>query len=289
MRANQMTAPLRRVMVCPPANAGWNDAVRHGQWRELTYTHAPDFAVAQAQHEGLCAELEGAGVEVMVLSAAPELTLDAAYVHDSSLTTDWGAIPLNTGKVNRRVEARRVREFYEANDFPVLGEVTAPGMAESGDMVWLDDRTLLVGRGYRTNAAAIAQLRELLGPQGVEVISAPLTYGNGPAYCLHLMSNMSPLNETTMLVDLPMLAVETVELLEERGWKLLEIDIAERDTLGCNVLALGEGRLLAIAENTKTNARIRAAGFDLRTFAGNEVCINGGGGPTCLTRALERG
>ena len=86
-----------------------------------------------------------------------------------------------------------------------------------------------------------------------------------------------------------MIAVETVELLQERGWKFVEMDASERDTLACNVLALGDGRLLAIAENEKTNARMRAAGFDVRTFAGSEVCINGGGGPTCLTRPLVRG
>ena len=55
------------------------------------------------------------------------------------------------------------------------------------------------------------------------------------------------------------------------------------------MLALGEKRLLAIEENHKTNDRLRRAGFDVRTFPGSELCINGGGGPTCLTRPLLRG
>jgi N-dimethylarginine dimethylaminohydrolase len=69
----------------------------------------------------------------------------------------------------------------------------------------------------------------------------------------------------------------------------VDIDPSERDTLACNVLALGEGRLLALAENTRTNQRLREAGFDVRTFAGSEIGINGGGGPTCLTRPVLRG
>ncbi len=293
LNVNQMTAPLARVMVCPPEHAGWNDGARAGEWQGLTYMHPLNFEVAAQQHAALVAELERAGAELVVMPASAdpnvELSIDAAYVHDSSLTTNWGAIILHTGKANRQVEGPLVRRFYESIGYPVLGEVSAPGLAESGDMLWVDERTLLVGRGFRTNGAGIAQLRALLEPKGVEVIASGLPYGNGPAYCLHLLSNMSPLDASTLLVDLPMIPVETVELLHERGWKLLEIDASERETLACNVLALGEGRLLAIAENEKTNARLRAAGFDVRTFAGSEICINGGGGPTCLTRVLVRG
>ncbi len=103
------------------------------------------------------------------------------------------------------------------------------------------------------------------------------------------MSLISLLDEHTALVDLPWLAVETVELLKSRGFKFIEIDSSERDALACNVLALGDKRLLAIEENHKTNARLRHAGFDVRTFPGSELCLNGSGGPTCLTRPLLRG
>jgi len=89
-------------------------------------------------------------------------------------------------------------------------------------------------------------------------------------------------------VDLPWLAVETVELLKARGYNFLEIEYSERETLACNVLSLGNHRLLAIEENAKTNVKLRAAGFDVRTFPGFELCVNGGGGPTCLTRPLLR-
>jgi N-dimethylarginine dimethylaminohydrolase len=102
------------------------------------------------------------------------------------------------------------------------------------------------------------------------------------------MSLISLLDEQTALVDLPWLAVETVELLKSRGFQFVPIDSSERDTLACNVLALGGKRLLAIEENHQTNARLRHAGFDVRTFPGSEICINGSGGPTCLTRPLLR-
>jgi len=282
---HSMVGELLRVAVCSPRTAGWTSLDR---WRELGFLHAPDFDVAQAQHDELCLQLKGAGAEVLAMPAAPGLTLDAVYAHDPSLATDYGVIIMNPGKPNRVLEAQRHREFYQSLGVPVLGELQAPGTSEAGDMVWLDEKTLLVGHGYRTNASGIAQMRALLAPKGVEVLSAPLPYGPGPSACLHLMSLISLLDEQTALVDLPWLAVETVELFKARGYRLVEIDYAERDTLACNVLSLGRKRLLAIDENRKTNARMRQAGFDVRTFPGSELCINGSGGPTCLTRPLLR-
>jgi N-dimethylarginine dimethylaminohydrolase len=286
-----MVGTLQRVLVCSPRTAGWSQPQRVSAWRELSFHHAPEFEKAQSQHAALTTELETAGAEVIELH--PELrddhlSLDAVYTHDASLATDFGLILMRPGKANRVAEARHHGSSCEAQGIPTFGTITPPGATEAGDILWLDSKTLLVGQGYRTNSAGIVQLRTLLAPKGVEVHSAPLPYGPGPSACLHLMSLISLLDEHSALVDLPWLAVETVELLKSRGFHFIPIDDSERDTLACNVLALGEKRLLAIEENAKTNARLRHAGFDLRTFPGSEVCINGSGGPTCLTRPLLR-
>lgn len=284
-----MVGSLQRVMVCSPRTAGWNQPERVARWRDLGFRHAPDFAEAQAQHDALCHELETAGAEVIELPPAADISLDAVYAHDASLVTDFGLIAMRPGKANRVTEGRHHASFTVLMGVPMLAKIIEPGTSEAGDIVWLDSKTLLVGHGYRTNAVGIAQMRDLLAPKGIHVLSAPLPYGAGPAECLHLMSLISLLDEQTAVVDLPQLAVETVELLKGRGFRLIEIDYSERDTLACNVLALGAKRLLAIAENHKTNERLRQAGFDVRTFPGSELCINGSGGPTCLTRPLLRG
>jgi N-dimethylarginine dimethylaminohydrolase len=287
-----MTGELLRVMVCPPGNAGWDNSGKAAAWEELGFHHAPDFASAQRQHETLCGLLSESGAEVVCLPAAESSTLDAVYAHDASLATDYGVVLMNPGKKNRVAESQAHAKFCGQLGIPVFGEIRPPGTSESGDIVWLDSRTLLIGDGYRTNKAGIEQMRELLSskdsPRNVEVLSAPLPYGPGPSACLHLMSLMSMLDEQTILADLPWLTVETVELLKERGFRLIEIEYSERDTLACNVLALGQKRLIAIAENARTNQRMRDVGFDVRTFPGSEICINGAGGPTCLTRPLLR-
>lgn len=286
---HSMVDPLRRVMVCSPRMAGWNSPERAARWRDLGFLHPPEFETAQAQHEAMCHELSAAGAEVLELPPSNALSLDAVYVHDASLPSDFGLILMHPGKLNRADEGKWHGTFAKTMGIPVLAKIVRPGTTEGGDILWLDTRTLLVGRGYRTNAAGIAQLRELLGGKGVDVIPAPLPHGSGPNVCLHLMSLISLLDEKTALVDLPWLAVETVDLLQSRGYTLIEIDYFERDTMACNILALGNKRLLALENNPKTNDKLRAAGFDVRTFPGSELCINGGGGPTCLTRPLLRG
>jgi N-dimethylarginine dimethylaminohydrolase len=286
--SHSMTGDLLRVLVCPPRNAAWDCPEKLAAWRGLGFHRLPEFATAQRQHDTLCRLLTEAGAEAVRLPPSEGLTLDAVYAHDASLATDAGLVLMNPGKTSRVAEAPAHANFCARLGIPVLGEIRLPGTSEAGDIVWLDPKTLLIGHGYRTNKAGIDQIRALVAPKGVDVLSAPLPYGRGPSACLHLMSLMSMLDEQTILVDLPWLAVETVELLKARGFRLIEIEYSERDTLACNVLSLGSKRLVAIDENRQTNQRLRDAGFDVRSFPGSEICINGSGGPTCLTRPLLR-
>jgi N-dimethylarginine dimethylaminohydrolase len=285
---HSMVARLERVLVCSPRTAGWHQPERAARWRELGFLHAPDFQQAQSEHDSLRRELELAGAEVIEAPPALDLSLDAVYTHDASFLTDFGLIVMRPGKANRENEGKHHGSFCLHLMIPTLAKIIAPGTTEAGDILWLDPKTLLVGRGYRTNSAGIAQMRDLLAPLAVNVIAVPLPYGRGPSACLHLMSLVSLLDDHTALVDLPWLAVETVELLNACGYRLIEIDYSERDTLACNVLSLGDKRLLTLQENEKTNHKLQDSGFDVRAFPGSELCINGGGGPTCLTRPLKR-
>jgi N-dimethylarginine dimethylaminohydrolase len=281
-----MTGPLRRVLVCAPRTSGWGQS--GSSWTELGYDHAPDIARAEAQHARLVEALESTGAEIYFLPRDPHLTLDSVYAHDASFPTDQGVILMHMGKPARRSEPSCHEAFYRSLGAAILGRVEPPGQTEAGDMVWLDETTLLIGEGYRTNADGIQQVRRLLRPFGVTVLDAPLPYGPGPEACLHLMSLVSLLDARAAVVDLPWLSVGTVRLLEERGFQLIPIEASEREGLACNVLALGNRRLLAIEENRITNERLREAGFAVLTFPGSEVCANGSGGPTCLTRPFLR-
>ena len=281
-----MCGELVRTLLIGPRAAGWEAGA---SWREFGYLHPPDEPLAVRQHERLRSRLLARDVELVEPGEAlPGLTPDAVYCHDASFPSRRGMILMRMGKENRRAEPAAHAGIYEGQGIPVVGAVEAPGLAEGGDLVWLDEHTLLAGEGYRTNAAGIAQLREILAEDGVEVIAVPLPFGDGPHCCLHLMSLISVLDHRTMVADLRFLGVPTFQMLKARGFDFIPIVEEERGTMAANVLALGNRTLLAIAANGQTNDRMRAAGFEVLTYEGSEISQNGSGGPTCLTRPLVR-
>jgi N-dimethylarginine dimethylaminohydrolase len=171
----------------------------------------------------------------------------------------------------------------------VVAALGEPALAEGGDLCWLDERTLLAGVGYRTNEAGVAALREILAPLEVDVLAFDLPHAAGPGACTHLLSFLSPLDADLMVAFLPQLPVRLVQLLEERGIGLVEVPSEEVDSMGPNVLALGPRRALALDGNPRTRRRLEDAGVEVLVYTGEEISRKGDGGPTCLTRPLERG
>ena len=272
-----MTAPLRRVLVRRPGEIG--------RWREFGWRSAPDPVRIFEEHEGFVAALESAGVEVVV--AAPlDSALDAIYVHDPAAVTSDGAILLRPGKELRQVEVEAIEGDFASAGIDVVARLEAPATAEGGDMLWLDERTLVVGRGYRTNDAGIGGLRRAL--PDVEVIAVDLPHYHGRDEVMHMLSLVSPLADDLAVVYLPLMPVRLVELLEERGVGFVEVPDDEFESMACNVLALGPRRALTLDGNPETRRRLEAAGVDVTVYAGEELSRKGDGGPTCLTRPLER-
>jgi N-dimethylarginine dimethylaminohydrolase len=256
------------------------------RWREYGWRAEPDAARIAEEHERLRLALADAGAEVVVAETADDGNLDAVYVYDPALMSDAGAILLRPGKAERRGEVEAMRTDFEAAVIPIAAELTEPALAEGGDTLWLDDRTLVVGLGYRTNEAGARQLAEAL--PGVEVITVDLPHYHGPGEVMHLLSLVSPLDHDLALVYLPLMPVRLVELLHERGYELVEVPDEEFESMGCNVLALGPRVALALDGNPETRRRMEAAGVDVRVYSGEELSRKGDGGPTCLTRPLER-
>jgi dimethylargininase len=181
-----------------------------------------------------------------------------------------------------------IERWCNANGIPTLGRIEAPGSAEGGDTFWLDERTLCVGRTLRTNRAGAAQLQHILQPE-VEVEIFDLPYWKGAGELIHLMSVISPIADDLAVVFLPLFPCGLLELLAERGVRLVEVPEQEFLTLGCNVLAVSPGVAVMADGNPVTRARLEAAGAEVHVFDAGEVGVNGSGGPTCLTRPILRG
>ena len=275
------TGALRRVYVRPPVPDTTAACELYG-W------HAPfDPGKAAAEHDAFRAQLGAAGADVVVGSAPVPGDPDAIYTYDAVLVTDRGLVELRPGKPGRRDEPAAVAEDLAAAGVPTLGTLTPPAEAEGGDMFWLDEITLLIGRGYRTNDEGIAQLQALLADVTTHVFDLP--HQAGPDRCLHLLSLISPLDQDLVVCFLPLLPVRLVELLQERDIEMIQVPTEELDSMGTNVLALGPRVALALEGNQETGRRMEAAGVEVLTYRGDEISRKGDGGPTCLTRPLERG
>ena len=275
-----MTETLRRVLVRPPRAAGFTT------WREYGWRSEPDVGKLAEEHESFCNALAAGGAEVVAAETPVPTDPDAIYVFDPAIVSDGGAIVLRPGKEGRLVEMDAIAADFEHAGVPIAARLEAPASADGGDTIWLDEATLLVGRGYRTNDDGIQALRAAL--PGVEVLAFDLPHLHGSDVVLHLLSLLSPLDDDLVVAYLPLLPVRLVQLLEELEIRIVEVPDDEFETMGPNVLALAPRVALALEGNEETRKRLEGAGVDVSVYRGNEISRKGDGGPTCLTCPLLR-
>lgn len=259
------------------------------QWKELNFLSEPDLEGATREYSSFYDLVTGKGrASVILLPQDSSVTLDSIYCRDACLATDYGLILCNMGKPARAGEPGAIKRTCESNSIKVLGQITAPGTVEGGDCAWVDHKTLAVGLTYRTNAAGISQLRSMLEPHGVSIIEVHLPHYRGVSDVFHLMSIFSPVDKQVAVVYSPLMPIVFRNDLLQRGFTLVEVPEPEFDSMGCNVLSTGLRQCLMVKGNPVTLERLEKAGIRVEHYDGEEISLKGGGGPTCLTRPMNR-
>jgi N-dimethylarginine dimethylaminohydrolase len=258
------------------------------EWQALNFTGPPDFARAVDQYEAFLQLLRGTGCEMTLLPKTEDVGLDSIYVRDAAVVCDRGVVLCNMGKPQRAAEPAAQETTLRALGCAIMGAIQPPGRLEGGDVVWLDERTIAVGRGYRTNDSGIAQLRAFLDDSIDELITVPLPHWRGAGDVFHLMSIISPVDRDVAVIYSPLMPVPFLERLMERRMTLVEVPENEFESMAANVLALAPRECVMVAGNPVTRARLEAAGAIVIEYEGSEISLKGGGGPTCLTRPLQR-
>ena len=284
---SSMVAPLRRVAMRRPGPATFEADPE--LWH---YTRRLDAKRLAHQYDLFARHIEDGGAEIEWIPGADDGLADSIFVFDPSCMTPHGAIVLRPSKALRVPEVALHEGLYKRLDIPVIGTIEEPGTAEGGDLVWLDETTLVAGRGFRTNQTGIDQLRDILGPLGVEIHVFDLPMWRGSAACLHLLSLMSPLDRDLALVHPPLMPVALYRMLRERGIECLEANEKEfvgSGGLSVNVLALGPGKCLTLAGFPRTVRTMKDAGCEVTCFMADALCLPCEGGPTCLTLPVWRG
>ncbi|WP_054767123.1 dimethylarginine dimethylaminohydrolase family protein [Lysinibacillus parviboronicapiens] len=286
---SSMYAPLKHVIVKHPKEAFKSQEYLSDEWQTFNYLSEPNFSEAVREYAEFMAILEKYVDKIDYLPVSNGVGLDSLYAHDPVKFTPRGAIILKSGKKLRQPEAAAYKAYLAQQGIPVIGELTGQAVSDGGDIVWLDDRTLVVGRGYRTNDEAIRQLKEITADFVDEFIVVQLPHDLGEAECLHLMSFISMVDKDLAVVHSRLMPVFFRQLIIEKGIQLIEVPKEEYDTLGCNVLALAPRVCVIPTGNPSTKKQLLDAGATVYEYKGEEISVKGTGGPTCLTCPVIRG
>lgn len=283
-----MTSTIRKVLIKDPKSAYKNQFNIDAQYNDLNYFGKPDFEISLKDYDLFESILRKNGIEIHYLPSDDITSLDSIYTHDPCLVSNSGVILCSMGKDLRKKEPEMISNYFESLGIPIIGRISSPGKLEGGDIVWIDNRTVAVGVGYRSNLEGILQLKQILSDDIDEIIPVHLPHWTGPADCLHLMSNVSPIDENLFLVYSKLLPVSFREYLLGRKIKLVEVPDEEYESMGCNVLAIAPKKVIMIEGNSITKKLLEDEGVEIFTYSGLEISNKGAGGPTCLTRPFLR-
>ncbi|WP_269858841.1 dimethylargininase [Streptomyces sp. RPT161] len=222
-----------------------------------------DAALALRQWEGYVETLRAHGWQTVEVAAADECP-DGVFVEDTMVVFRNVALIGRPGAQSRRPETEAAERAASGLGMSI-NHVREPGTLDGGDVLKIGD-TVYVGRGGRTNAAGVRQLRAAFAPLGARVVAVPVSR------VLHLKSAVTALPDGTVighppLVDDPSVFPHFLPVPEEAG---------------AHVVLLGADRLLMSASAPKTAELLAALGYtpvpvDLTEFEKREGCV------TCLS------
>ncbi len=283
-----MIGKVESILIKHPREAFVSQDNLNKTWEEYKFFGCPDYEKVLEEYEAFENILKDHVENIYYLPYDERTGLDSIYAHDPLKVTEKGAIYFPMGKAVRDREYLATKAYLESIGIPTLGEIKAPGKMEGGDILWIDEKTVAIGQGYRTNEEGIRQFKELTKGIIDEYIIVPMPHGDGEDACLHMMSIISFVDTDKAVVYSKYMPVFFRNLLIERGFQLIECNDEEYDYLGTNLLALEPGLVVLIDGCPEIQKKIEATGVKVLTYKGQEVSFRGTGGPTCLTAPLYR-
>lgn len=286
--AQSKTAKIKSILLKHPKDAYISQEHLDENREAFNYLGSPDYETVLEEFDIFVEQVKKVVDDIYYLPKDDRTGLDSIYAQDSLKITKKGGIYFQMGKELRRREGEASQDYLESLGIPTLGRIEGEGTMEGGDVLWLDEKTVAIGRSYRTNIEGIRQFEELTKDFIDEVIPVPIPHANGKDEILHLTSLISMLDQDLAVIYSRYMPAFFRDILLERGIKLLEVDDEEYDRLGTNVLALAP-RVCLIAEGLpKITKQMEDEGCTVYTYPGSELSMKGMGGPTCLTHAIYR-
>lgn len=286
--SQSMVDKIQTVVIKHAREAYVSQEYLEKNWRKWGFFSCPDYEKCVEEYAEFEAIIKALIPEVLSMPKDEEAGLDSIYSHDSVKFTKKGAIILNMGKEARRNEPKAMKAYLESIGVPILGEIKNEGTVEGGDVLWLEDNKVAIGRGYRTNDEGIRQFKELVKDIVDEVIVVPMPHGNNEEECLHLMSVISPIDKDLAVVYSRYMPVFFRQMLIAKGIKLIEVIDEEYMPLGTNILTVEPRKVVILKGNPDIKEKLLKESVEIYEYEGQYISLPGNGGATCMTAPLLR-
>lgn len=273
------TGRLRKVLLCQPKYFHFQpiNEITKGV---LAKGETADLEAFKREHNELVQAYQENGVEVEFVDPIDGLDY-MVYARDFGACLAEGAIIGSFREPIRQDEElyyeRRLREL----GVPIIGKVTR-GAFEGGDFWMLDEATVVHGVVARTNWEGLRNAAEILEPLGYTVRGIQLSSQN-----LHLDMAFNIVAPGVAVCAVEQMPDFFLRMLKKRKFELIEVPSEGVFKHHCNIQAIGDGRVITFAGNTKVNEKLRALGLEVITPEITEI-LKGGGGPHCMTFPLLR-
>ncbi len=278
--ANSEYGVLRDVLLCKPDYFQWLPTSSISK-ATLRSGDTFDRQLAQKQHGEMVQAYEESGVTVHYLDPEEALPYQV-YARDSSFMTPYGAVVTQMAQWWRRGEYAPVIRFYQETGIPIFNMVTASSF-EGGDFDIIEPECVLIGFcGERTQEPAAKQVQGWFEDRGWEVKLAPMA-----EHYVHIDLMVCMLGHKLAAVCLDTTDDWIIDWLKAKKIEIIPVSYRDTMELGCNVVALGNDKVISTAASKDLNSRLRAQGFEV--FDPDvSMFTRGGGGVHCMAQALRR-
>jgi N-dimethylarginine dimethylaminohydrolase len=248
------------------------------------FIEVPNPERAAAQHDVLASVYREHHVEVVYVDPPVVPPPNLMFVEDLFAMTTTGAILARPASLVRSGEERCVARRLADIGIPILRSVSGDATFEGGDLCWVDPKTVLVGRGIRTNDAGARQVAAMLAEIDVETIIVDLPHSS-----MHLMGDLRFFDKDLAFIRSGRTPWRVIQLLREKGFEVHLFPDKNETFLeqAHNVVTLGPRKILMPANGPISKAAYEAAGVECITVEMDEIhkCA---GGIACLTGILSR-
>ena len=240
-----------------------------------------DHKVSIKQHAELVSAYESAGVKVHMLEP-DDYTPYQVYSRDSNFMTPFGAVVCQLANPRRRGEYAQILRFYISNEIPIYDLVSA-GNFEGGDFNIIEPGAVLVGyTDHRSEKRAAEQVGGWMEQEGWEVKYAPID-----EFYVHIDLMVCMVAEKCAAVCLDTTSDDVLNWLRSRKIEMIPVSFLDTMNLACNVVALGNDRVVSTAAAVELNSKLKAMGFEVYD-PDLSMYTNAGGGVHCMAQPLRR-